>query len=79
MHPYAKRSQCNDQKVSLQEVIWKFLLRILNSKLFSKLAYDFKHTTNLRDRSAIAVTCCVIIHCLEISCKDDQTTSAQRE
>ena len=32
----------------------------------------------LRNRSALAVNCCVIIHCLEVSCKEDQITSAQR-
>ena len=31
----------------------------------------------LRNRSAPAVNCCVIIHCLEVSCKEDQITSAQ--
>ena len=33
----------------------------------------------LRNRSAPAVNCWVIILCLEISCKEDQITSAQRE
>ena len=33
----------------------------------------------LRNRSALAVNCCVIIHCLEVSCKEDQITSAQRQ
>ena len=33
----------------------------------------------LRNRSALAVNCCVIIHCLEVSCKEDQITSAQTE
>ena len=40
------------------------------------------HQTNdwyLRNRSAPAVNCWVIIHCLEVSCKEDQITSAQRE
>ena len=32
-----------------------------------------------RNRSALAVNCCVIIHCLEVSCKEDQITSVQRE
>ena len=30
----------------------------------------------LRNRSALAVNCCVIIHCLEVSCKEDHITSA---
>ena len=34
---------------------------------------------HLRNRSALAVNCCVIIHCLEVSWKEDQITSAQRE
>ena len=33
----------------------------------------------LRNRSAPAVNCWVIIHCLEVSCKEDQIKSAQRE
>ena len=33
----------------------------------------------LRNRSAPAVNCCLIIHCLEVSCKENQITSAQRE
>ena len=32
----------------------------------------------LRNRSAPTVNCWVIIHCLEVSCKEDQITSAQR-
>ena len=31
----------------------------------------------LRNRSAPAVNCGVIIHCLEVSCKENQITSAQ--
>ena len=38
-----------------------------------------KYNAYLRNRSALAVNCCVIIHCLEVSCKEDQITSAQRE
>ena len=33
----------------------------------------------LRNRSALAVNCWVIIHCLEVSCKVDQITSAKRK
>ena len=32
----------------------------------------------LRNRSDLAVNCCVIIHCLEVSCKEDQIMSAQQ-
>ena len=44
-----------------------FLFRCLN--LF---------VSSLRNRSALAVNCCVIIYCLEVSCKD-QIMSAQRK
>ena len=33
----------------------------------------------LRNRSALTVNCFVIIHCLEISCNEDQITSMQHE
>ena len=33
----------------------------------------------LRNRSAPAVNCWVIIHCLEVCCKEDQITSSQRK
>ena len=33
----------------------------------------------LRNRSALAVNCWVIIHCLGVSCKGDQITSAKRK
>ena len=35
--------------------------------------------TYLRNRSPLAVNGWVIIHCLEVSCKEDQITSAKRE
>ena len=34
-----------------------------------------EHCVQLRNRSALAGSCCLIIHCLEVSCKD-QITSA---
>ena len=37
------------------------------------------HILYLRNKSALAVNCCIIIHCLEVSCKEDQITRAQRE
>ena len=37
------------------------------------------HLGYSRSRSAPAVNCWVIFHCLEVSCKEDQITSAQRE
>ena len=41
---------------------------------------NFKHLDlQLRNRSALAVNWCIVIHCLEVSCKEDQIASAQRE
>ena len=45
-----------------------------------KLAVEFtaiEKDIDLRNRSALAVNCCEIIHCLEVSCKEDQVTSPQ--
>ena len=41
--------------------------------------YDTEQIYNvfLRNRSALEVNCCIIIHCLDDSCKGDQITSAQ--
>ena len=38
-----------------------------------------KETFKLRNRSALTVICCIIIHCLEVSCKEDQIKSVQRK
>ena len=38
---------------------------------------NYKPFVYLRDRSALAVNCSIIIHCLEVGCKEDQITSAQ--
>ena len=48
------------------QYIWKVILKIFDE-------------VRLRNRSAPAVNCWVIIHCLEVSCKEDQITSVQRE
>ena len=37
------------------------------------------YTVYLRNRSPLAANRWVIIHCLEVSCKKDQITSATRE
>ena len=36
--------------------------------------YGAATRVDLRNRSALAVICSVIIHCLEVSCKEDQIT-----
>ena len=46
--------------------------------VLADLGLCYLHMLYLRNRSALAVNCCVIIHCLEVSCKEDQITSAQR-
>ena len=38
-----------------------------------------QQVVELRNRAALAVICWVINHCLEVSCKVDQITSAERE
>ena len=43
------------------------MIKCVNCELSSKLLI------------ALAVNCCVIIHCLEVSFKEDQITSVQRE
>ena len=53
----------------------KKFLYYFEELLFSFIYWHFY----LRNRSALAVNCWVIIHCLEVSCKEDQITSAQRE
>ena len=40
--------------------------------------YIVENIEYLRNRSSLAVSCCIIIHCLEVSIKADQITSAQR-
>ena len=58
---------------SITWFLWSLERRAVTKwKRFVKINY-------LRNRSAPAVNCWVIIHCLEVSCKEDQFTSAQRE
>ena len=40
---------------------------------------NHRYRLNLRNISALAVNCCIITHCLEVSCKEDQITRAQHE
>ena len=61
-------SQCRGLVCDLW--LWHFL--VILTYLLVKMIY-------LRNRSAPAVNCWVIIHCLEVSCKEDQITSVQRE
>ena len=46
---------------------------------YLKVMWSYFPRLYLRNRSAPAVNCWVIIHCLEVSCKEDQITSAQRK
>ena len=55
------------------------VLQCKGGKLEEAEDFKFVFVVYLRNRSAPAVNCWVIIHCLEVSCKEDQITSAQRE
>ena len=74
-----KLLRCKESKQTNKQQTNKFGWCSLQ-KLFSSntgfLVYSMYY---LRNRSAPAVNCWVIIHCLEVSCKEDQITSAQRE
>ena len=48
-------------------------------RLLHNVMMDVIKLRYLKNRSAPAVNCRVINHCLEVSCKEDQITSAQRE
>ena len=60
-------------KFCYKHVIWHYnFLWILTIIL--------KRQKQLRNSSALAVNCCIIIHCLEVRCcKEDQITRVQRE
>ena len=47
--------------------------------VMSSAQFEFIPALYLRNRSALAVNCLVIIRCLEVSCIADQITSMQRE
>ena len=49
------------------------------SSMFKEHSHSIYNKCYLRNRSAPAENCWVIIHCLEVSCKEDQITSAQLE
>ena len=52
------------------------IIHIWKNKLILKKRLNTHVFCYLRNRSAPAVNCWVIIHCLEVSCKEDQITSA---
>ena len=56
-------------------------LLILKSQRHKQIIFlkSFNSTLYFRNRSALAVNCRVIIHCLEVSCKGDQITSAKHQ
>ena len=58
---------------------WQSVQSKCCSFFFFPTVFLFCFFLDLRNRSAPAVNCWVIIHCLEVSCKEDQITSAQRE
>ena len=70
----------NSKFTLTSKIAWNKQCHYKEGWLYHKIPI-LQHTTKslyLRNRSALAVNC-VIIHCLEVSCKEDQITSAQRE
>ena len=69
-----------ESKTDFYSILWILLLLCLKGiacQMYLKCPNFY--SIYLRNRSAPAVNCRVIIHCLEVSCKDDQIASAQRE
>ena len=78
-HPRILETFCK-QCVAFHQCLHEVLLNCKHHHIdFNFTSVNIKLTIHLRNRSAPAVNCCVIIHCLEVSCKEDQITSAQRE
>ena len=64
------------------ELVWIELQRYIHLTIqyVSRYLYEMLFRGSyLRNRSALAVNCWLIIHCLEVSCNGDQITSAKRE
>ena len=56
----------------IQEVFHVFLTNL-------KMPLLIYFSLYIANRSALAVNCCVIMHCLKVSCKEDQITGMQPE
>ena len=74
----------NDYSCKVLFIIWSLKCDFIAFKVCFSLTSKFVYFNEnlhccLRNRSAPAVNCWVIIHCLEVSCKEDKITSAQRE
>ena len=66
-------------RLHLLNIIYQ-MYKYTNNVHFTKHVMSHgENNFHLRNRSALAVNCWVIIHCLEVSCKGDQITSAKRE
>ena len=62
----------------LRQVLLYFKGKILYVKtLVYMLGHENIRVRYLRNRSVLAVNCCIITHCLEVSCKEDQITSVR--
>ena len=53
--------------------------QLLPDNLYAAVVIGTLMLKCLRNRSALAVNCCIIIHCLMVSCREDQITSAQHQ
>ena len=81
-----KRSICIPLTTLADKAAVASLFHVSNSSFVdlpeTKIYEEYKIQSGvrcLRNRSALAVNCCVLIHCLEVSCKEDQITRVQRE
>ena len=70
--------ECSDTNLLEWENQFTQIGKVCANKIFPDQTAS-RRAYYLRNRSALAVNCCVIIYCLEVSCKEDQITSAQRE
>ena len=70
-----KKTQAKLNKHYPKFSLTKAAVRDNDSQLYFSMSIDVE-AFYLRNRSALAVICWVINHCLEVSCKVDQITSA---
>ena len=62
----------------MKDCWWDVKNQIKQNKTSNKCLASEVSSVIIKTRSALAVNCWVIIHCLEVSCKEDQITSATR-
>ena len=79
---FSRRKQCRDSMCLYFHMLFIILSHFDHyvSHFIHYMSPFIHHfvTFYLRNRSALAVNCCVIINCLEVSCKEDQIKIAAR-